>query len=239
MATSSSNKRFLSGDDLAGLQHWSPPRLFDPEPAAPMPDAPSPEPEDVPGEQAVLPTAQEIEAIQQQAYEEGFERGREQGFQLGHREALEEGRKQLTERIARLNQLMGTLAAPFKELDEQVERELLALVVAMVRQLVRREVRTDPQQIIGVVREALSVLPVNSRNIRVMLHPEDATILRQFASGDGEQIWQVVEDPVLQRGGCRVVTETSRVDATLESRLNTLIVSLLGGLRADDQEEED
>ncbi len=86
-----------------------------------------------------------------------------------------------------------------------LKSELVGLVISMVKQLVRREVRLDPSQIIGVVREALSILPVGSRSIRVILHPEDAKLIREvYDMSDNEQSWKVTEDPVLARGGCRV-----------------------------------
>jgi flagellar assembly protein FliH len=43
---------------------------------------------------------------------------------------------------------------------------------------------------------------------------------------------------VVDRGGCKVITETSQIDATLDSRLTSLIAPLLAGARlVDDQEE--
>jgi len=109
------------------------------------------------------------------------------------------------------------------------------LGLAIVRQLVRREVKTDPGQIVGVVREALGILPVASRNVRVVLNPDDAALVREvYALSEGELSWKIVEDPVVARGGCRVLTETSQVDATLESRLAALIAPLLAAGRSVD-----
>jgi flagellar assembly protein FliH len=126
---------------------------------------------------------------------------------------------------------------PLRNLDNLVEKELLALVIAIVKQLVRREVKSDPNLIVGVVREALSVLPVSSRNVRLLLHPEDAELIREvYALGDSEVGWQLIEDPVINRGGCKVVTDTSQVDASLESRLASLIAPLLAGARAIDEQ---
>ena len=51
--------------------------------------------------------------------------------------------------------------------------------------------------------------------------------------------WQLIEDPVINRGGCRVVTDTSQVDASLESRLASLIAPLLAGARAIDEQLEE
>jgi flagellar assembly protein FliH len=43
----------------------------------------------------------------------------------------------------------------------------------------------------------------------------------------------------VQRGGCRVTTENSQVDATLESRLGAVIAPLLAAERSHDAEEDD
>lgn len=184
-----------------------------------------------------LLTAAQLDEIRKAAQREGFEQGRREGQAYGHREGLEQGRAEIQDRVARLEQILMALDRPFEELDEQLETEVVTLVISMVRQLIRREVKLDPGQIVGVVREALGILPIGARNIRVVLHPEDADLVREaYTIGDHDQKWQIVEDPVIQRGGCRIQTDTSQVDATLESRLNSLIAPLLAGERVRDSE---
>ncbi|MCP4993894.1 MAG: flagellar assembly protein FliH [Gammaproteobacteria bacterium] len=182
-----------------------------------------------------LPTADQLEALQKQAYKEGFERGKREGFAYGHKEALASGKQQLEQQTQKMDHLLYMLDKPLSELDDEVERDLVNMVIAIVRQLIRREVRTDPGHIAGVVREALAILPVASRNMRLVLHPDDAKLIRDVYDVSGSKLgWEIQEDPVLARGGCKVLTETSQVDATLESRLATLAASLLGGDRTDD-----
>jgi flagellar assembly protein FliH len=184
-----------------------------------------------------LMTAEQLEQIQKQAYDEGFEQGKREGFEYGHKEALGEGREIMQGRIERMDALMAALDEPLKQLDDDVENELIDLVIAMVRQLVRREVKTDPGQIVGVVREALNILPVSARNVRLVLHPEDADLIRNiYGLSEAELGWSIMEDPVIERGGCKVLTDISQVDATLESRLTALIAPLLGGERDIDEE---
>jgi len=230
-------------DGLAAqVVSWSPPLIGgEPDDIVGVDEADSVQVTDVaPGELrhasvSALPTAAELERLHKKAHDDGFERGRAEGFRYGHQEALEAARSQIAERIVLLDELLEALGAPFRHLDDQVEREVVSLVVAIVRQLVRREVRTDPGQIVGVVREALAILPVASRNVRVVLNPEDAALVRQvYALSDSELTWKMVEDPVVARGGCRVMTETSQVDATLESRLAALIAPLLAAGRSVD-----
>lgn len=191
--------------------------------------------ERVADESSGLLTAAQLDQIQKAAHAEGFEQGRKEGQAYGHREGLEEGRAASRAKIERLDELLHALDKPFEQLDQQVENEIVTLVISMVRQLIRREVKLDPGQIVGVVREALGILPISARNIRVVLHPEDAELVRQaYRLGDHDQKWQIVEDPVIQRGGCRIQTDTSQIDATLDSRLNSLIAPLLAGERSHD-----
>lgn len=185
-------------------------------------------------------TAADLEALQKAAYEEGYELGREEGQRYGHQEALEEGRKAVAERLALLDGLLHGLQRPFERLDDEVEQQLVTLVISMVRQLVRREVKMDPGQVIGVMREALAALPVSARNVRVILHPEDAELVREvYKLGESDQQWNIVEDPTLHRGGCRVTTDNSQVDATLESRIGALVAPLLAAERNQDADEAD
>lgn len=185
------------------------------------------------------PTAGDLEKLQKQAYEEGFEEGKKAGFEFGHKEGLAQAKRDIQHYTAHLDKLLSHFEQPLRELDDQVEKELLSLVIAIVKQLLRREVKSDPNLIVGVVREALSVLPVSSSNIRLLLHPEDAELIREvYALGDNEVGWSLIEDPVINRGGCKVVTDTSQIDGTLESRLTALIAPLLAGARVlDDQNE--
>ena len=171
---------------------------------------------------SVQTTGGKLEELQQQAYREGFDRG--------HREGQDAGRQAMSEQAGKLEQLMGTLTRPFEELDQNVEKELLALVFAIVRQLVGSEIRAKPEWILTIVREAMAALPSASRNLNVYLHPDDAQLVHeQIPVSDSEKQWRIVEDLSVARGGCRVVTETSQVDATLDARLNNIIAALVAG----------
>lgn len=177
--------------------------------------------------QLELPTTEQIAEIQAQAYQQGFEQGR--------REGLESAEAEMRACIERFETLMAGLATPFDQLDTQVEQELLALVSALTHQLVRRQFKLDPGELIPVIRQALAALPVAARDVRVHLNPEDSAVVRQALSlTEDERSWKIVDDPVVSRGDCRIVSDASRIDASLEARLNALMVTLLGGQRSAD-----
>lgn len=173
-----------------------------------------------PGARA-MPTVSGLANLQEEAYNEAFQQGLAEG-----REA---GRGEVRAQVERLSGMFYDLAKPFEALDAEVERELLTLAMALARQIVRRELKSDPTQIIGIIREAIAALPVSARDVRVHLHPEDAAIVRENLSPtENEGAWAIVEDPVMARGGCQVATATSRIDARLETRLAAVLSELLG-----------
>lgn len=177
-------------------------------------------------------TVAEIEEVERQAYEEAYAKGREAGLASAKAE-YQQIIAQSKAQVARLEQIVNALAEPLKDVDAQVESELTNLALAVARQLVRRELRIDPAQVIAIIRETIALLPSAARDVRVHLHPEDAAVVRErLAATTTERAWSVVEDPVMTRGGCRVTTEHAHIDARLETRINSVISTILGDERA-------
>jgi flagellar assembly protein FliH len=143
-------------------------------------------------------------------------------------------------RWLRESHILQLLAEPLSQLDGEVEKELLHLTLAVGKQLARRELRVDPTQVIGIIRESLSQLPATARDIRVYLHPEDAATVRErLAEPTNERAWKIVEDPTLSRGGCIVRTDTAQIDVRLESRISAVIANALGEERAPERPKAD
>ena len=157
-----------------------------------------------------------------------------QAFEKGYNEGLASGRAELDARVKRFEALMGKLAHPFEELDAAVEEDLISLAKILATHILRRELKSDPSQIIGSVRDCMEALPVAARNVRLFLHPEDARLVREHAAGDDSGTWKLEEDGSLSRGSLRVESETSYIDGRIESRLNEIVGSALGTRRSSD-----
>jgi len=167
------------------------------------------------------------EKIHQQSYEKSYAKG--------YMEGLAQGQKELKEQTDNLQSLMAALTMPLPDVDNQVVDELVQLCMAMVKQMVRRELKISPGEVVAVVREALSLLPVAAAEVTLELHPDDAKLIRNaLIQPETESGWKIIEDPLLTRGGCRVLTSTSRIDATVEKRINAVIAEVMGGERKVD-----
>src|SRR5690242_2327476 len=143
----------------------------------------------------------------------------------------------LEERVKRLDAALHLLARPLEQLDADIESELAQLALAIGKQLARRELRIEPAQVIAILRESLALLPAAAREVRVHLHPEDAATVREHLTTPAtERAWTIVEDPTLSRGGCVIHSQSSRIDARLESRIAAVAASTLGDERAATRE---
>lgn len=167
-------------------------------------------------------TLDELERIRQEAhqeaYNEGFAIGEKEGFHSGQIRAQQEVETLLAPRVQRLEQLMQQLFEPIAEQDQALEKSMLDLLMHLVHEVIRRELTMDSSQIVPVVREALKLLPVGPENVRIHVNPQDFAQLKALRERHEEQ-WRILEDDSLMPGGCRVETEHSQIDATVETRL--------------------
>ena len=173
---------------------------------------------------AGLRTHEQNAQLKKQAYDAGFAQG------------LNDGKQQLHDKLAGLDAILAFMSTPLKELDERVVNELGELAMLVAGQIIRRELKSSSGEIIATVKDALNLLPVASGKVRLQLHPDDAATVRDaLPGGDAERSWDIVEDPLLTRGGCRVSTSSSRIDATVEGRLNAAIAAVMGFERQEDR----
>lgn len=170
------------------------------------------------------------ETLRQQAWDQGFAEGRAAGVAAGQQE--------LNNTQAALECVLNTLARPLEELDVRVEEEILALVKTITGHLVRRELKLDPSHIVGVIREGLSALPLASEAPVIRLHPDDAAVVTEcLGTGDDNRVWRIEADPVMQRGGCLIVTNDSQIDGRIETRLSRVLATMFEGERANDESD--
>jgi flagellar assembly protein FliH len=173
----------------------------------------------------------DLDGIEREAWEQGCAEGREAGIAAvqAEQQALSQ---ELERRVQRLDAILDFMSKPIAALDVAVQRQLVSLAGAIARQIVRRELKTNPDEIVAVVRETVALLPLTAREVRVHLNPEDAKLVRsRLVEASSDRAWNIVEDPILTRGGCRVSSENSTIDAQLEQRLGAAIASALGESR--------
>ncbi|PWE43793.1 flagellar assembly protein FliH [Pseudomonas prosekii] len=225
-----SNTDLIRGKQVGNVDIWSLPS-FDPHVPEPEPD-PEPEPpemEEVPLEEVQPLTLEELESIRQEAYNEGFATGEKEGFHSTTLKVRQEADVALSAKLSALEQLMGHLFEPIAEQDSQIEKSLVDLVQHITKQVIQRELAIDSTQIESVMREALKLLPLGVGNVRLYINPQDFEQVKALRERHDET-WRIVEDEALLPGGCRVETEHSRIDATIETRVARVMDKLFDQL---------
>ena len=228
MTTKEHPSDLIRARDLEGVDVWALPS-FDPAPA-PEPE-PEPEPqlveeiEEVPLEEVQPLTLEELEAIRQEAYNEGFATGEREGFHSTQIKVRQEAEQALDAKLQSLEQLMAHLLEPIAEQDAQIEKSLVHLVAHVAREVIGRELRSDSTQIAQVLRQALKLLPMGAENIRIHLNPQDFEQVKTLRERHEER-WKLLEDESLLPGGCRIETAHSRIDASMETRMEKAVAQL-------------
>lgn len=174
-------------------------------------------------------TPGDLRAARDEAWQKGFAEGRAAGWEATRKEAIETA--------AVLKKTLDALSRPFEELDHRFHEEVLELVRAVSRQVLRRELQLDPAHLIGVVREGLSVLPMAATDITVRMHPDDARAVSEcLPPQTAPRPWRIEADPLMERGGCIIRTAQSQIDGRLDTRLNRTIATMFDDARRNDDE---
>ncbi|MCL1066547.1 flagellar assembly protein FliH [Shewanella olleyana] len=249
--TESKTNKSIDNDDV-DFSHWQLPDVTENKTDAPSnlfgyqghqnPPAPS---EDKP---LLPPTMAEIEQIRVEAEQEGFEQGKieghsqglEQGklegLELGHAEGFAQGEQQgyevgqvkLDEVLERLTQLVQQFEQPLMLLDAEIEAEVLTLAINLAKSIVGHELKTHPEHILSVLRQGVDSLPIKEQQVKLRLHPDDATLVMQLYSDAQLQKnhWDIEADPSLNPGDCIINSMRSSVDLRVEERMRQVLHDL-------------
>lgn len=166
-----------------------------------------------------LATVAELENIRRQAHDEGYAQGRDAGYAAGIQQARAEA--------AQIHALLQTLQDALNRIDEQLAQSLLDLSLEIARKMTGEIFQERPGVILKIVNDAIGGLPHFNQNAHLILHPDDAELVRRQM---GEQLshtgWKIFTDAQIRRGGCRVETAHTQVDAATEVRWKRIVESI-------------
>lgn len=236
---------------LGSAEKWALPDYGSDRHARPQPTALNYDPQWVPDftpepEEEPQPlTAEELEQIRQEAYKEGlfqgqeagfcqgFDKGKAEGFEAGHQEGLEagktegleQGQEQIHQQVETFVGLADQFAQPLELMNAQVEKQLVDMVLTLVREVIHVEAQTNPQVILDTIKASVESLPINGHAITLKLHPEDAEILRDAYGEEELQLrhWTLCSEPALNRGDVQIEAGDSSVNYRLEDRIHNVL----------------
>lgn len=202
-------------------------------------------------EEQVRVTAEKAEQVLADRHREGFVRGEEDGFRKGYeeglakgleagrREGLEQGRveakAELRETLEHevqpatecIREICRELTDHWEQLARSARGELLELALAVARAVIRREVGVDSRSAVESCLTAAAAQVVADSRLTIEIHPSDREAIEAHLADTSGSLancpaFVIVERNDLSRGGCRLVTNTSSVDRTIETQLEVL-----------------
>jgi flagellar assembly protein FliH len=173
------------------------------------------------------PTEEELAAIREQARQQGYDEGFKAGLEEGMAQALDEQRAATEQALVPVREIAGNFSTALREADQAISNEVLELALHLAKGMLKNALRVKPELILPVVREALEYLPVLQQPALLILNPEDAAVVRESIAEELDKGgWRVIDDPTIERGGCKVDTASNQIDATVQSRWQRLSLAL-------------
>jgi flagellar assembly protein FliH len=167
-------------------------------------------------------SVEELQAIEQAAFDEGFARG--------HADGLASGQAEVRRMIAQMEGVLDGFTRPLARLDAEVADALAELAVRVAGALIGRAYVADPALLADLVQEALDTMGGTTREVELRLHPDDLGVLApHLAALDGVRL---VADTSLARGELRLHGESVRIDGTLAARLQSALQTILDAREA-------
>lgn len=219
---------FIPKEDLAAYRRWSVDSFDCKIPASTKPATPKAPEQCATVESEVittinLPTADDIERINEEARSEGYQAGFDEGRAAGEAVLADTINSELT----RFSALIGNLQTALAQIDQTIAEQVLELTLEVAAQVIRSTITVQSEILLPVIREAINALPLHHGHVMLHLNPADASMVRNQI---GEQLaqtgTQIIDDTAITPGGCMLKAGTSEIDATLETRWKRVLEAI-------------
>ncbi len=160
-----------------------------------------------------------LEELRQEAFQKGFEEGRSEGKTL----AEQEHRAQMEPLQNRFSTLISDFEGLKKELHAANESFLISLVFQVGKQVLLRELQTDREYVKRLTAHVVEKVGAKD-HVRIRLGRQDAEMMEQIKEHLKIQLpdlknIQIDAADDISLGGCKVETDLSRMNASVETQL--------------------
>ena len=181
---------------------------------------------------------------QREGYEVGLDEGRNDGYDAGYAEGVErgvaEGRQQALAELEQMAKPVDAMLRSLKKLKTEFRnaqrKEVVDLVGKIARQVIRAELALQPVQMLNLVDEALAAMPPTRDEVEVFMNPEELKRIQELDPKRAKK-WNLMADPTLDLGECRVRAGDHEVDAGCQGRLTACMAQVRDSLDASAKED--
>lgn len=174
------------------------------------------------------------ESGQRDGFAKGLTEGREQGHREGVDQALQDARARFESLARPMDSMLAALHGLQEDYQSALRKEVVDLVARVAREVIRCELVLQPGQLLTLVDETLATMPPTSRSdTQIILNNKDLERIREIAPERAAR-WNLVGDPHLESGECRIRSKDREVDAGCRQRLASVLDQVNDQLLPDD-----
>jgi len=179
----------------------------------------------------------------EKGYKEGFNKGYLEGYKKGHKEGFEKGKREAEEKYKNLaikletefqekfkmvENLLKNIEKEARESIINMDKEILNLALDIANKITLKEVKTDPEIPLRIIKEALNYI-AEGIELNIKVNPEEYKFLEENLSKyvPPSQKIKLIPDESISKGGVFIETSLGVIDATFEKRWKKLLDSLL------------
>lgn len=179
-------------------------------------------------EAGIAPTDEAaFEAGRAQGLREGLRKGLEQAREQAARDAAQRGQQAVEELSTRTARLAAALDEQFAAMRTRVADELIDLAIEIARRTVGAAIETDRNLAVLIAREAIEALLDERSSFTLHVNPGDKVLLDHALGTLLEARGaRTIADPEIGAGGCRLVSSSAEIDATLGTRWRKVITAI-------------
>ncbi len=145
-----------------------------------------------------------------------------QGMAAGEASARERAQQKLDPVLNGLNSMIAELAASRKRVRAEAEDDAVKLAIAIARRVLYREIATDPEAILGLVKAAFSKLNARETH-RLRVSPADAAMVQEHrAKLQLPPALEIYPDGSLSSGSAIFETSRGELDASVDTQLSEI-----------------
>jgi len=169
-------------------------------------------------EKMLADTNNRILVIEQEAYDRGYKKAEEDVWQ-SHKKAQEEFYLSTGKVLSRIKEIR-------EKTYNETENEIVDLAVHIAEKLVCRQLELNPETIVDIAKAAC-IQAKECELVIIYVQPDQIESLKARQDEIASQLYktkrlEIIADPNIQCGGCRVETEQGYIDATITTMINQL-----------------
>jgi flagellar assembly protein FliH len=170
-------------------------------------------------------------------FAQGQKEGREQAIAAAKAQAITEQKAKIVESIGAFTHAAAKIDSQIRTIEQSAHGEVVKLALAIARRITRTLAANDVTIAEANVREAIR-MATSKASVRIAIHPSQRLALSELMPQLKLQ-WptmlhaELVDDPTLAAGGCRVFTHGGTIDADLNQQLDRIEAELMPSGKAE------